>query len=463
MTSKTISEAVPISSSSLLPEPTSSLVADSESSSEDSDGTSDDSDTTSYVFRRHRWPPKRIAFPKVIISAFTETGQGESSIKVPLQRFYKGRRPVIPSSLADTPCATLGTQGVLDGLNETLRTTYTLDILSLRSILEDCIEKHYDFGTAYGRLRQIWYTDDWSNIRDELRRWEENDREMRREALPISHAWVDQKDCEDVWTPINGKEWPVPTPKDTSLDLIRIEMLNLGLQYMWLDILCLRQMGGPKEDLHAMEWKLDMPTIGYVYEGVRVVIYLSGLGLPVSVKEGDLDGDRCWFRHAWTLQEVGDERIFAGDTSDGPIHDKPIDEGGNYKTELLTRFHKQLLGLGWNDWDLFNRLADMRNRVSTNPMDKVAGLAFPLGPGTIPAYHETECYDFSILSYLISILSHLITDISGSTGPTGPVSTPITNDFRYCATARDDRSPSSLFSLFLRIVTECSTRIHIYI
>ncbi|KAK0436102.1 hypothetical protein EV421DRAFT_2086802 [Armillaria borealis] len=430
MTSKTISEAIPISSSNLLPEPTSSLAADSESSSENSDGTSDDSDTTSYVFRRHRWPPKRIAFPKVIISAFTETGQGESSIKVPLQRFYKGRRPVIPSSLADTSCATLGAQGVLDRLNETLRTTYTLDILSLRSILEDCIEKHYDFGTAYGRLRQIWYTDDWSNIRDELHRWEENDREMRRKALvgnrivepslpprrvwdlysnrvlpwwtvdisdemrlpwqPISHAWVDQKHREDVWTPINGKEWPVPTPKDTSLDLIRIEMLNLGLQYMWLDVLCLRQMGGPREDLRAMEWRLDVPTIGYVYEGVRVVIYLSGLGLPVSVKEGDLDGDRCWFRRAWTLQEVGDERIFAGDTSDGLIHEKPIDEGGNYKTELLKWFHKQLLGLGRNDWDLFNRLADMRNRVSTNPVDKVAGLAFPLGPGTIPAYHETE-------------------------------------------------------------------------
>ncbi|KAK0491810.1 hypothetical protein EDD18DRAFT_1334639, partial [Armillaria luteobubalina] len=409
MTGETISEAILTSPPSLLPEATSkSLVADPQSSSEDSDDTSGDSETTPYVFRRHRWPPKHITFPKVVISAVTEIGQAESSVRIPLQRRYTRRRPVIPSSLADTPCVTLGVRGVLDRLNETLRTSYTLDILSLRSILENCIEKDYDFGTAYGRLRQIWYIDDWSNIPDDLRRWEENDGERRRKALvgnrivepslpprrvwdlysnrvvpwwtvdisdtvqlprlPISHAWVDEKDRDDLWTPINGKEWP----------------------YMWLDVLCLRQKGGLREDLRMTEWRLDVPTIGYVYEGVTVVIYLSGLGVPVSVKKGDLDSDRCWFRRAWTLQEVGDKRIIAGMTSDGPMHEKPTDEDGNYKTEMLTRFHKQLLGLGRNDWDLFNRLADMRNRVSTNPVDKVAGLAFPLGPGTIPTYHETE-------------------------------------------------------------------------
>ncbi|KAK0479559.1 hypothetical protein IW261DRAFT_1478059 [Armillaria novae-zelandiae] len=436
MTSKIISESIPASSSHLLPEPKSkSLVEDPQSSSEDSDDTSGDSDTTPYLFRRHRWPPKRIIFPRVVISAVTEIGQAELSVKVPLQRCYTRRRPVIPSSLADTPCVALGVQGVLDRLNETLRTSYTLNILSLRSILEDCIEKHYDFGTAYGRLRQVWYTDNWSNILlDDLRRWGENDGERRQKTLadnrivgpslpprrvwdlysnrvvvvpwwtvdvsetvqlpwqPISHAWVDEKDRDDVWTPINGKEWPVPTPKDASLDLIRIEMLNLGLQYVWLDVLCLRQKGGPREDLRVTEWKLDVPTIGNVYVGIvgAVVIYLSGLGLPVSVKEGDLDSDRCWFRRAWTLQEVGDERIIARITSDGPMYEEPTDEDGNYKTEPLTRFHKQLLELGRNDWDLFNRLADMRDRVSTNPVDKVAGLAFPLGPATIPAYYETE-------------------------------------------------------------------------
>ncbi len=69
-------------------------------------------------------------------------------------------------------------QGVLDGLNKTLRTSYTLDMPSLCSILEDCIEKNYDFGTAYGHLHCIWYTDDWSNNQDKLCRWEEKDKKM---------------------------------------------------------------------------------------------------------------------------------------------------------------------------------------------------------------------------------------------------------------------------------------------
>ncbi|KAK0244868.1 hypothetical protein EDD85DRAFT_749526, partial [Armillaria nabsnona] len=319
---------------------------------------------------------------------------------------YTGRCPVIPSSLADTPCATLGVQGVLDKLNTTLRTSYTLNTPSLRSILEDCIEKKYDFGTAYGCLRQIWYTDDWSNIRDELCRCEEQDRKINQVVpwwvcgiqnylqwpKPISHAWMDEKDCKNMWTPINGYKWCTPIPKSTSLNLIQIEMLNLGVEYTWLDVLCLRQKGGLKDDLRVEEWKLDVPTIGWVYRVARVVIYLSGLGLPLSLKESDLDSERCWFRCAWTLQEVGRERIIAGDTPDGPLHAKPIDEDGNYETELLTRFHRfyKQLEFEQHSLNIFSQLADMQKRVSTNPVDKVAGLAFPLFPNMIPAYHESE-------------------------------------------------------------------------
>ncbi len=210
----------------------------------------------------------------------------------------------------------------------------------------------------------------------------------------MSHAWVDEGDRAGVWTPVNGYKWPVPIPKGASLDLIRIEMLNLGVEYMWLDVLCLRQKGRLMEDLRVEEWKLDVPTIGWVFDYARVVIYLSGLGLPLSLKEGDLDGDRCWFRRAWTLQEVGKERIIAGDMPDGPMHAEPIDKDGNYKNELLTRFHKQLDSMahqapqGW--WGIVHPLMKMRKRVSTNPVDKVAGLAFPLVPLKIPAYHESE-------------------------------------------------------------------------
>lgn len=263
-----------------------------------------------------------VTLPEVTLSAFTETGQTESSIKVPKQRSYTGQRPVIPSSLADTPCPTLGIQGVLDRLNATLGTSHTLARPSLLSLLEDCIEKKYDFGMAYARLRPVWYPKDNRSMKEELRERENKDVEKRRKALvgnrivdpylpyrrvwdlfsnrvvpywitrgegsqPISHAWVDDEDREDVWTAINGKEWPVPIPKDADLRLLRIELVNLRVEYAWLDVLCLRQKGGPREDLRAEEWKLDVPTIGRAYIGssIPVVTYLSGLGRPLSLKE----------------------------------------------------------------------------------------------------------------------------------------------------------------------------------
>ncbi|KAK0224793.1 hypothetical protein EDD85DRAFT_226902 [Armillaria nabsnona] len=385
---------------------------------------------------------------KVTLSAFTETGQAESSIEVPKQRSYTGRSPVIPSSLADTPCAKLGVQGVLDELNATLGTSHTLhtapssststaspalcsaasvqeqDQLSLFSILEDFIERNYDFGTAYALLRSVWNVEKPSNIQDILHRREGQDRECRQNALagnrivdpdltprrvwdlcsnrvvpswvtderptPISHAWVDEKDREDVLTPINGKEWPAPIPKDADLNLIRIEMLNLGAEYAWLDVLCLRQTGGLREDLRVEEWRLDVPIIGGVYSSHRmVVIYLSGLGRPLTLKDGDLDSVRSWFRRAWTLQEVGYERIIAGDTPDGPMRAQPID-GRNYETALLTRFYEELDLVERGTAHTFAILTDMQKRVSTNPVDRVAGLAFPLRPFVIPAYHESE-------------------------------------------------------------------------
>ncbi|KAK0234005.1 hypothetical protein IW262DRAFT_1452551 [Armillaria fumosa] len=366
---------------------------------------------------------ERFIFPEVTISAFTETGREESSIIVPLQRAYSGRNPVIPSRLADTACATLGIQGLLDQLNTTLGTSYSLDNPFLPSLLEDCIKDGYDFGMAYSHLRRIWYTDDWSIVEYVLSNWRNEDDEKRREALvgnrianprlrprrvwdlysnrvvpwwmmdahvgwprAISHAWVDEEDRTAVWTPINGYEWPVPVPKDADLNLIRIEMLNLGLQYAWLDVLCLRQVGGRGEDLRTEEWKVDVPTIGGVYRGRSVVCYLSGLGRPLTLKEGDLESDRSWFRRAWTLQEADDGMVIAGETPDGPLHAQCKD--GRYETELLTRFHKQLQSTR----DLFwtrDLLVEMRKRVSTNPVDKIAGLAFLMVSRWIPAYYES--------------------------------------------------------------------------
>ncbi|KAK0432228.1 hypothetical protein EV421DRAFT_1911130 [Armillaria borealis] len=181
-----ILETIPDSSSDVQPDLSStSLVAGShidpvdEQSAGDSVNVSDDDDDYVQEYK-DKWG---ITLPRVTISAFTETGQAKESIKVPNQRSYTGRRPVIPSSLADTPCATLGVQGALDQLNATVGTSHTLDTPSVLSLLDEYVEKNYDFGTVYGHLHPVWNTHRDSNMEDELRSREDEDGEMRQGAL----------------------------------------------------------------------------------------------------------------------------------------------------------------------------------------------------------------------------------------------------------------------------------------
>ncbi|KAK0477240.1 hypothetical protein IW261DRAFT_1400995 [Armillaria novae-zelandiae] len=271
----------------------------------------------------------------------------------------------------------------------------------------------YDLGMAYGRLHQIWYINNCSTVRDVLWRWSDKDQEERRETLVGNRIINPRIQPRRVWDLYSNRvvpwwlkswhrmaglgvyhewpepishAWPVPIPKDADLNLIRIEMLNLGHEYMWLDVLCLRQEGGPREDLHVEEWRLDVPTIGAVYEDPKVVCYLSGLGWPLTLNEGDLESDQSWFRLAWMLQEVGVRRVIAGDTPDGPLHAECKD--GEYATELLTRFHKKLQDT--HDWHwLHEILMEMWTWVSTNPVDKIVGLAFLMESQWIPAYSES--------------------------------------------------------------------------
>ncbi|PBK64607.1 hypothetical protein ARMSODRAFT_843440, partial [Armillaria solidipes] len=209
---------------------------------------------------------------------------------------------------------------------------------------------------------------------------------VRQYPMAISHAWMKEEDRMDVRTPINGNEWPVPMPRDAKLDLIRIDMLNLGAEYVWLDVLCLRQAGGLREDLRAEEWKLDVPTIGRVYTMSHhgVVCYLSGLGRPFSLKEEDLKSDTCWFRRAWTLQETQDHMIIGGDTGD----DRFIE------SKMRTRVENRLASLeksgNWIGMPVFIALSEMQKRVATNYVDRVAGLSYLLGTEEIPAYHVAQ-------------------------------------------------------------------------
>ncbi len=340
--------------------------------------------------------------------------------------------PVLPRRCADRPCADLGTTELLIELNHILGTSKR-DTRSRSSLFDARMVMGRDFGTAAGLLRPFWCENIWTVVYN-LQICEVKDQEKRQKALPdtriinpkmpprrvwdlysnrvvpywviqrpkqlwaISHAWMDENDRSDVSTPINGYQWPVPIPKGANLDLIRIEMLNLGAEYVWLDVLCLRQKGGQREDRREEEWKLDVPTIGHVYRmAARVVYYFSGLGLPFSFGTDNLESNRCWFNRAWTLQEISRNRMIGGVT-DGTLSRSDtmqIDKGSedHHAEERLQTFYRKLgcfenLGTGY--FDIFHPLAQMQDRVSQNPVDKVAGLAFLLESGTIPAYYETQ-------------------------------------------------------------------------
>ncbi len=133
------------------------------------------------------------------ISARTEIDQAEEEIIIPLQRTYIGRKPVISASLADTPCAMFGAPRLLDRLNPILGTSYTMNTPSLPSLLEDCITKEYDFGTAYNRLCAVWYTEDWNTIWDELRSCEAGDQKRRRDAVYGNGSVFAYVDPRRVW------------------------------------------------------------------------------------------------------------------------------------------------------------------------------------------------------------------------------------------------------------------------
>lgn len=125
----------------------------------------------------------------------------------------------------------------------------------------------------------------------------------------------------------------MPIPDDSNLDLIRIEMLNLGAEYAWLDVLCLRQEGGQDEDLRAGEWMLDVPTIGNAYVKEKLVCYFNGLGRPLE-RGFDSDNGRSWFKRTWTLQEMSHDWVIGGDTGDEMLNE-----------EVRARFMSQLSSL----------------------------------------------------------------------------------------------------------------------
>ena len=124
----------------------------------------------------------------------------------------------------------------------------------------------------------------------------------------VTHSWTDH--MKPVKTSINQSQWCVPLPADVGLENVRAELLSFGAEYVWLDVLCLRQHSDTPalESIRQNEWKIDVPTIGNIYRAAaRLVRYFNGLGRSFS-KDG-WDNPRHWLQRAWTLQEISTENM----------------------------------------------------------------------------------------------------------------------------------------------------------
>ncbi|KAK0471877.1 hypothetical protein IW261DRAFT_1424819 [Armillaria novae-zelandiae] len=317
-----------------------------------------------------------------VVTIPTDKTRAESTFAVLKQRSFTGR--VLLSAVADTLCTSLNHVMEARAYDEELR--------------RDLLEKK-EIGN-YAPPRRVWdlranRVVPWWVVSDFKAVW------------GISHAWVADNDLRYEMTPINGYEWPVPMPKDANLDRIRIEMLNLGAEYVWLDVLCLRQKCQGKdphgisnqkewdrrEVLRKEEWKVDLPIIGWVYHNVRqVACYLSGLGLPLSFKDPrDFKDERCWFNRAWTMPETPHNVVNPGRTHDDT---RIVDE------RFMTRQTYRMLCHALVTLECVQQtqrrerrmyvLEEMKRHKSSKPVDKVAGLVFLLQLKRIPLYHNGQ-------------------------------------------------------------------------
>ncbi|KAF8460741.1 hypothetical protein BDZ91DRAFT_851393 [Kalaharituber pfeilii] len=393
------------------------------------------------------------------MSDFETAHQCEDADRVLLQVPYAGElAPLILSRFeADIPCSELGPSNLLTKLNNLLDTSYTLETPGIHLLLSECINNCYDFGTTYARLRNYWGNSsilslqDFTTLSQTLAEFEARDTEIRAKAQagntivnpwrvpprrlwdlfahrvipgsiaiglgppmywPISHSWTD--DMVGLDTPVNGHEWPVPIPTGVTLESVRNELLNLGAEYVWLDILCLRQRSGDpaKEALRAKEWAIDVPTIGNMYQhpsAAQRVQYCNGFGRAFST-EG-WDGPRHWLNRAWTLQEISRDAVIGGVTLKHPDPMQARRSDGDCVStlaevmrplnEILTSREDEVGTLY-----LFELLTEMKRRAATGTIDKIAGLSYLLRLKSMPAYYETSGVE-SAWALLVDQMSEL--------------------------------------------------------
>ena len=233
----------------------------------------------------------------------------------------------------------------------------------------------------------------------------------------VSHSWT--SDMSPVWTRINQYQWPVPLPKDITLDHVRSELLGLGAEYVWIDVVCLRQQVSTDdlerlrlleewkldilaidnivydlEQLRREEWKLDVPTIGNIYRtATNIVRYFNGLGVPFS--NSGWDDSRHWLHRAWTLQEIADEKTTINGGIPHALGHVFLNSLGEFsgKVVKLRSAIRPVIQLAAqvdseDGCEVYELMREMIKRHASQPLDKLSGLFYLLGTTKLPCYDD---------------------------------------------------------------------------
>ncbi|RGA73443.1 hypothetical protein DPZ16_34415, partial [Klebsiella pneumoniae] len=148
-------------------------------------------------------------------------------------------------------------------------------------------------------------------------------------------------------------------------------LLNIGAEYVWLDVLCLRQKGGEEDEAQRLEeWKTDIPTIGHIYHaspGDRpCIVYFNGLGLPLDTSQEVIASPTHWFNRVWTLQEGRPSWVPGG----LPGH----------RLRGAKLFFNRVAALCDLPLERYGDLIEsLMARSCTSELDRIAGMAYYLG------------------------------------------------------------------------------------
>ena len=208
----------------------------------------------------------------------------------------------------------------------------------------------------------------------------------------ITHSWTNE--MLPVKTSINQSQWPTPLPRRLDLEhSVRQELIGKGADYVWLDVLCLRQHSAANDTKYE-EWKLDIPTIGNIYRAaVGIARYFNGLGQPFSTT--GWDDPRHWLCRAWTLQEIRCENttynaglLHTATTAHAMLStNSMVDQKVTTLRQALHPIVKLAAQVdGPSGCSVYELVQQMAKRHATQPTDKVAGLFYLLRTTQLPTY-----------------------------------------------------------------------------